>query len=482
MNSIYNDLFHGTSVVLTDYEALYNSQPETILVNSLVEEDKKGDDDANSKLSSLIKTEISVRDFKTTPRCGCGFLKTRYDADMGNTCPKCGGLCIKSIYMPIRERLWISCVNPVQGFVHPRFWLIFNNTFSTFNIAKHDENKTYFDLMGWICDPYYRNSEKITGANARIIRYLSELKDFKRGINNFIMGFDGLMEHLLDKDNFHYIQSVIIRKSYQGAKKSPEDIERLRVDFVELIKRYRDILFPTVLPLISEQMIITEESISSGERQIDEIFLGIIDSAKSILSIYTHERRKTFNQVAVSRCVSACRQHAVFNYNLRRHAVFPKSGLIRSKANKTRTSFSGRATISATPWAHRHDECIAPWRWTVNLLYLDIENVLTNRFDYTPTEAIRLLDYACVSYNPFIHEIIRTLIKESPDSGYMLVPLRNPTQVRLSVWVMYIIDVKMDVDDGSMSISNKIIKSANADKRIMILIIIQCPPGVKVLG
>lgn len=464
LNSIYNQLYHGTSIVLTDYEALFNAQDEAILVNDLVKEGLYGKgSDGNAKLSSLVKTEISVSNFKTTPKCSCNYLNTRYDADMGNTCPKCGTRCVKSIYMPIRERLWISAVNPVRGFIHPRFWLIFNKTFSTFNIAKHDDKRTYFDLMGWMCDPNYRNSERITGANLRMINFLTNVIGYKRGINEFILGFDALMERLLDVDTFTYIQKDVMDKSRQGKKIDFEDIEEIRRDFKELISRYRDRLFPQYLPLISEQMIITEESTVSGERQIDEIFLGIIDSAKSILSIYSHENHKTFKQIAVSRCVSACRQHATFNYNLRRAVIFPKSGIVRSKANKTRTSFSGRATISAIPWKHKYDHCIPPWRWTVNLLYLDLLNLLLNRHDFTPTEAIRLIDYACVSYHPFVHELIKTLIAESPDDGIMLLPLRNPTLVRLSVWVMYIIDVKTDVDDGSISISNKVIKAANAD-------------------
>jgi hypothetical protein len=189
----------------------------------------------------------------------------------------------------------------------------------------------------------------------------------------------------------------------------------------------------------------------------------MIDAAKTILSAYYHTSRKNRERIIQSRMVTANRTHAFFNFEFRRDVVFPKEGIARSKNNSTRVSYSGRATISSETGVHEFDHCKTPWRWTVNLLYLDIANKLLHVHNLTPIETIKTIDRALVTYDPFIHDVIKELIEEAPGPGIMIVPLRNPTLVRLSVWVLYITDVKTDVNDGSIDLSPLIIKQANAD-------------------
>lgn len=455
--------YHGVSVKLCDFDKLYESQEDTVLVNQLVTSRGVTVMEATNTLSSLIKTEISGANYNSTPRCTCGNLNTQYDADNDNVCPKCGSVCVKSIYTDIAEKLWIAPVAPVKAFIHPRFWLIFNKLFSTYKIAKIEAKKNNFDLLAWMCDPNYNCTEKVTGGNLKMINYLTDVINFKRGINEFITGYDRLMDQLLDPETFYTIQAVVIKRSKYGRSITRDQCESERRDFEAFSRKYRDILFPTKLPIISEKLIITEESDSDAKKQIDNVFLGIIDAAKAILSIYTHPNKSTKNRITVSRCVAACRLHATFNYNLRREIVFPKSAILRSKCNKTRASFSGRATISALAGRHKYNHCRTPWRWTVNLLYLDIQNILINRMGFTPNQSFRIIDFASNHYSKLVHDVINTLIKESPDDGIMLIPLRNPTLVRLSVWTLYMTEVCTDLDDGSIGLSNLIVKQANAD-------------------
>lgn len=462
--------YHGVSLTFIDHDELFESQSETIVVNDLMPPNagEKEQREAAATFSRLIKTEISGSNFVSTPKCDCGNLHTQYDADKGNVCPKCNTVCIKRLHQDIRERCWIRAVNPAIGFIHPTLWMCFISTFSSFTLTKSSPLKTY-DLLAWMCDPYYRPIQSPSKSNLKVQEFLENEIGFKRGLNNFIMGFDGLMRRLLEPDVFYRIQSTMLNRKGNKVDQAMK-IEDERQWWLLFVERHRDKFFPKHLPLISDQLIITEEM--NDEKQIDGIFLGMIDAAKTILSAYAQSNRRNVERIVTTRMVNANRLHAIFNFEFRREILFPKSGIIRSKNNRTRASYSGRATITATPYGHDYDTCVTPWRWTVNLLYLDILNKLLHKHDKTPYQALELIDLALNSYDEFIHEIIRELIAEAPGKGIMLVPLRNPTLVRLSVWVMYMTDVKTDVNDGSISISNLVIKQANADydgDQIMVL-------------
>ena len=460
------DNYYGVSMTICDLDKLYDSQSEVIVINDLVTgTSEKEQQEAAMKFSRLIKTEISGTNFVSTPKCFCGNLHTQYDCDVGTVCKVCHTLCIKAMHQPIRERCWLRAIYPTKGFIHPTLWVNFINAFSTYMLTKTNPIKGY-DLLAWMCDPNYRPGTEPSAANVKVQRYLLDVIGFKRGLNNFIESFDWLMDKLLDPEVFYRIRVTFLNKKGGNAVKDLHaKVEEDRQDWLEFIRQHRSKFFPMHIPMISDQLIITEES--NDEKQIDNIYLGMIDCAKSILSAYSHQNKKNKERVIVSRMVNANRQHALFNLEYRRDILFPKAGIIRSKNNRTRSSYSGRATITAIPHGHDYDTCHAPWRWLVNLLYLDISNKLIHQHGFTPVETIRLIDLALVSYEPVIHQVIKDLIEESPGKGIMVLPLRNPTLVRLSVWVMYITDVKIDVNDGSISISNLVIKQANADKRGM---------------
>lgn len=449
--------YYGLSLDFIDLDELFDSQPEAVLINNLVLE-SGSQEEAAAVFSKLIKTEVSGSNFVSTPKCHCGRLHTQYDADVGNVCSVCKTVCVKQLHRDIQERSWIAAVHPVESFIHPTFWRLFVEAFGSCALNKTQPMKGY-DLLAWLTDPYY-SAEKVSLPNLNMQKFFIEEVGFTRGFNNFIRDFDRIMDILLDKQTYFKIQIKILKRDAKAPGRL-EAIEEERLDWIEFLQNHRHKLFPSKLPLISDQMIVTEES--NKTKQIEPAFLSIIDAAKTVMSAVNVPPGRNRVRLVVSRMTMANRLHALFNYEFRRDIMFPKSGIIRSKNNRTRASYSGRATISALPGGHMYDECITPWRWTVNLLYLHISNKLIHKYEKTPIETIRILDQALVTYSKFVHSIIRELIDESPDKGIMIVPLRNPTLVRLSVWVLYITDVKVDVNDGSISISNLIIKQANAD-------------------
>lgn len=453
---MYTEGYYGVSMTLVDLDALYSEQKETILINEIAQ--TLNQPEAASYASRILKTEVSSDSFNTTPRCSCGHLDTQYDADIGAVCEKCNTLCVKALEQPIRIRSWIGSIYPMRGFIHPTLWMNILSTFSSFTLPKNNPMKSY-DLVAWLTDPRYRPEKNPSRGNVALQDLILSW-GYERGLNSFIENFDWLFERLLQPENFHAIQ---LSSKMLNRKKETTEVEMERQDWLRFIKWHRGKFFPTKLPIISDQLVLCEEGQAESKRNVDRIYVGMIDAAKTILSAYYHTSRKNRERIIQSRMVTANRTHAFFNFEFRRDVVFPKEGIARSKNNSTRVSYSGRATISSETGVHEFDHCKTPWRWTVNLLYLDIANKLLHVHNLTPIETIKTIDRALVTYDPFIHDVIKELIEEAPGPGIMIVPLRNPTLVRLSVWVLYITDVKTDVNDGSIDLSPLIIKQANAD-------------------
>lgn len=448
--------YYGVSMSFIDLDELYSQQDETILINDIAQANNQPD--AANYASRVLKTEVSSDNFKTTPSCSCGHLHTQYDADVASVCSLCGTVCIKALEQPIKTRSWIGAIYPMRGFVHPTLWMNILNTFSSFTLPKNNPMKSY-DLVAWLTDPRYRPEKAPSRGNLNLQELILSW-GYERGLNSFIENFQWLFDKLLDKETFHSIQ---LSSKILNRKKDHEEVEMERQDWVKFIRWHHGKFFPTKLPIITDQLVLCEEGQAESKRNIDKIYVGMIDAAKTIISAYYHTSRKNRLRIIQSRMVSANRTHAFFNFEYRRDIVFPKEGMIRTKNNSTRISYSGRATISSETGVHEFDHTKTPWRWTVNLLYLDLTNKLINQHGLTPIETIKRLDRALVTYDSFIHEVIRDLIDEAPGPGIMIVPLRNPTLVRLSVWVLYITDVKIDVNDGSIDLSPLIIKQANAD-------------------
>lgn len=405
------------------------------------------------EINKLIQTRIIDEQLNAPPICSISCsapLVHRYN--LGKICPTCGYAVTEH---RIESELWVRAPEEIGSFINPRFWAMFNAFFNNKKPRKFERDNVAVgqgsDLMMWLIDPYYVPDEPDSRRAADVKRILAE-HNVERGIGKFITNSKRIFELLTRED--------VWRQIYPPQKNNSSASEVLRLQWLNFFNTQHDAIFTKHLPIISSKLIISEEK--RNGIQIDPIFTLAIDAVKNIAQLYT-KRRPQDPRFVVSRALKANRQLAYFYIDYRRERLEQKPGDYRAKVSSTHVCNSGRATISPIVAPHDAWKLVAPWRWSVGILSTDIESKLKDR-GYTPRQAERIVAKASMQYCPLVDEIFKELIKESPGGrGILVLPLRNPTLVQLSIQALWISEITTDVDQCSLRISVRVIKMANAD-------------------
>ncbi|QVW55646.1 hypothetical protein pEaSNUABM9_00050 [Erwinia phage pEa_SNUABM_9] len=405
------------------------------------------------QIDLLVQNRIVGEQLNSTPICDILCENpTAHRYNLGKVCPCCGFRVTEN---RIESDVWMRAPDEIGHFVNPRFWAMFNAFFNTKKIRKFDRNKVGVgngsDLMMWFLDPYYRSDEP-DSKRAQVVKRIMEEHGIRRGIHYFVDHHKTIFEILTKPESW--------REIYPPQRNNSTESEVLRDQWKRLFESQASAMFPRHLPVISSKLIVSEE----GRRgvMIDPVYTSAIDAVKNIAQLYTR-KRAVDPRFMISRALKANRQLAYFYIDFRRENLEQKPGGYRAKVSSTHVCNSGRATIS--PIASPHDawKLKAPWRWSVGLLSVDIESKLMDR-GYTSRQCERIVAKAAMQYDPLVDEIFKELIKESPGGlGILVLPLRNPTLVQLSIQALWIDEIVTDVNQCSIRISDRVIKMANAD-------------------
>lgn len=462
--------YHGISLELEDIDSGYAEQcvlatlrraAAPVVVNELAQQH----DSVNTVniLNRILQHKIEGGVVNNVPICDelCKMRAFgRYN--LGKVCPTCGNTVLEST---IESRVWVEAPYEAGSFINPRFWMLFNAYFSKLTIRKFMRKDQTLDrgpdLLGWMVDPTYRTGLSPTKTKSRYKNAIELLESvgYTRDINYFRSNFSSVMAIFTDFTNWHRLMGTGLSKRENAAAKHAAS-ERDRVRWITFVEENRKKIFVRYLPIISPMLIVAEED--DGTVIVDPVFTSAVDVPKNIASIYHHPRALPVNNI-IGRSMKANRQLAYFYTDFRKEVKSKKTGIYRAKNSSTHIAFSGRATISPITEPHDPYEVWAPWRWFVNLYSIQIESRL-RLMDYTPEQILTIIDYACMQYCPLVDGIIDKLIAESPGGrGIMIVPLRNPTLVQLSVQTLYITKVIKDVNQCSICISVMVIKECNAD-------------------
>lgn len=405
------------------------------------------------QIDLLVQNRIVGEQLNSTPICDIMCENpTAHRYNLGKICPCCGYRVTEN---RIESEVWLRAPDEIGYFINPRFWAMFNAFYNTKKTRKFDRNKptttSGSDLLMWFLDPYYRPDEE-DSKRAVIVKRIMEEHGIRRGINYFVDHHKTIFSILTSPD--------VWREIYAPQRNNLAASEVLRSQWVEFFNTQGSEIFTKHLPIISSKLIVSEE----GKRgvMIDPVFTSAIDAVKNVAQLYTR-KRSIESRFMISRALKANRQLAYFFIDFRRENLEQKPGAYRAKVSSTHVCNSGRATIS--PIASPHDawKLKAPWRWSVGLLSVDIEAKLMQR-GYTSRQCERIVAKAAMQYDPLVHEIFKELIAESPGGlGILVLPLRNPTLVQLSIQALWIDEIVTDVNQCSIRISDRVIKMANAD-------------------
>jgi len=392
-----------------------------------------------TRLNNVLLTQYDSSFLEYYPHCKCKYLKGEFR--LGRICKICSSPVLHTTEREVKPALWIPLPENINGFVHPLLinWLIIC-------LAKKQK------LVQWMLDPSYKLG-KVIGAMQPIVEYYP----FKRGINGFIENFDAIMDY------------VFLNK--HGQRQSIYETSSSTRDLFEAIKLNRGILFPRVLSVPSQLIMVTERS--GGTRYVDAALIEMIDAVRTMgLSLSSKITQLYLKEAKVARALV---QMALFHKKYINEWLGKKKGLGRKHMATGRLHFSARAVITSIAGIHDCRKLELPWGVGVKLLELHITARLLER-NMTPIAIGALINGHVHTYHPLLDEIMSDIVGKQDiklDDGHPLYKKvltglhaifgRNPTMERGSAQYFEIGKIKTKVTDWSIGLPIPRVKAYNAD-------------------
>ena len=142
-------------------------------------------------------------------------------------------------------------------------------------------------------------------------------------------------------------------------------------------------------------------------------------------------------------------------------SVKSKRGIIRKNILAARVNFSARNVITPEPGL-AVNEIILNYLTFVELYKIPLINLVAISEGKSYLQAKEVVDRAQVEFSPKLYRYIKELINKTPN-GLRAVLNRNPSISIHSIQIVKIVDVKYDVDDYVLNLSNNILAGMGAD-------------------
>lgn len=341
-----------------------------------------------------------------------------------------------------KPSVWLRPPDGVDYFIVPRVWLIMR------------KNMTYkgTNVLRWLVDPLYRTPKEPMGPWLAV----AEL-GIQRSYIAFYKNFDKIMN------------------AWFGYYLSLKNMEIKDHYFMEFIKKYRNLIFVTALP-IPNKMAFVRETNSTGDYGDTSVMTHAIDAVNTIASLRNVAGGLTLRK-AENKTVKVIEHLAEFIVRHDRENSSKKSGTYRKHFCGASMSFSARAIITSAQNTEdmiskeyyfdpdaglKYDEIYIPWGMGMELFKVHITTKLIRR-GLTPLDISALYAKHTRYFSPLLKEIMEEVIKEHPLKKFPNLIQRNPSLKRGSTQQVAIAGVKDDPMDNSVSISNLIITAMNAD-------------------
>lgn len=422
----------GVYLVNPDYDRdiVALPRPPTIL-NDIDPMDYEGTD----PVKELTMTEYSDDFIETLPACECGHTHGRYnssnDPKVPNTvCPKCQTEVMSPIDRGFKSSVWLRAPNGVPAFIRINALVMLIKNFSQEN----------FSAIEWLCNTKYKTPNETSVTFKRF----KEL-NIPRGYNHFIENFDDILAAMME--------SKIFKPSAN------------RNDALVYFNQFRDILFPTVLPLPSRRSIITE--LSNKTRFCAEGYADVVDAARAIYSLVGKDdvRYQTTKEYHVFRALMMLVKYREY---IDKNILGKKEGWFRKQIYGSRTGPTYRGVVTSIAGSHDYEEMHMPWGIALGSYHTHLIGKLCRR-GYTIQDSEDLLISSVGKYNPLVSQLLDELIDESPFTtiagkrGLPQLLGRNPTLNLRSIQNLFVTKIKRDVHDNTIGLSLLVLKAPNCD-------------------
>lgn len=413
---------------LVNHDRIFSQlRNEPIIVNDIDESTEEERD----KLNKLIYTKFTEDLLSNMPSCNCGTLTGEWN--VGSHSPVICKVCNHPVKSPTEHSLepilWMRAPKGVRALINPTFWAMLSEKFT----------RSGFSIIRWVCDKGYSPAVK-TPPVIPVIENMLKARGLDRGYNNFI-------------DNFHAVMDVLF--STKGFKPKKGQRDELQI----LIEMYPDCLFSQYAPLPNKSILVIEEN--NNTTYVDPIITGGVNAIRTMVGIDC-ESAGLSRKVRENRTVKTIDMFAEFYDGIYRDTFAKKEGIFRKHVFGTRSHFSFRAVISSLTDVHMYDEIHVPWGIGVSVFRIHLMNKLVRR-GFTVNECMGFLNAHASRFHPLLAELFTELIAECPYKGIPVVFQRNPSLERGSAQLMYITQVKFDVNIPTVSLPILSVVGFNAD-------------------
>lgn len=412
---------------LIDYNRLFHQLRELpIIINDLDDTTEESRD----YIDQLITTRYNSDMLSILPSCQCGETKGEYS--IGVICPQCKTPVKSQVEEDIEPLVWFRRPKDVDKLINLQVLIMLRKRFC----------KSGFNIIDWLLDTTFRTDKKMPPILKTILG-----AGIQRGYNNFVEGFDKIMQ-------------VLFTMSCFKLKKGKRDY------LYELLQLNRNHLFSDYIPLPNKALLIIEKT--NLGNYVDNVMVGGIDAIKMITSIdkkfSAHHARVRENRTAKA-LVKLCDFYKKFNGK----NISGKPGLMRKHVYGARTHFSFRAVITSLTGDHRYDEIHVPWGIGVTVFREHLLSKLL-RLGYALNDALGLLYGHVQKYNPMLDVMFKEIIAES-GGGIPILIERNPSFLQGSIQRMFITVIKVDTNDNTIGFPILSVRAPSADIEINTLII-----------
>lgn len=369
------------------------------------------------------------------PTCECGaFVGKVYE---NHVCPHCLTTVSSDFTSNFKPTNWVTIPEDMPPVIHPRFYILLRS------------------LGGRNRDRKKGSRGQVKKQNVKIIDYVLDPEeilppDLAEGIHG--QGFTYFHQHHPE------IMAYLL---LQHPKYSKTDAALACWELYQKLVE-EDNLFVRSLPLLNpifHPMHIRGRS-KTMDKTSDLIMPAIINLVQSS---YTNRHLVTSPRYADRELWSIFSKYIAYIKKIMETKIGDKFAIVRRHNVAARFHFTGRGVITPITDRHMGDEIYIPWNIGMMIFQLEIINLLTNRKDFTFTEAIDYFYTHINEYSDTLDWCFKTLIKECQTKGIPSMLNRNPTLIRESFRAMFITRVKIDVNDRTLSVPPRIAKGFNAD-------------------
>ena len=399
------------------------------------------------------KSVIIINDYKTTSASDKNFIKdliyTKYNNDVMSSIPRCncspendpivgadraGEFCPKC-YTKVSARfddelesiLWVRAPNGVEPFINPRFWQAIKSTLGNRRV----------DILSWLTNTSYK--PKQNQVKPEIITKLEAL-GIKRGYNNFVRNFDLYLGLIAEMKEF---------------KRKPRVKGLLR-----FINNNREKLFTKYLPCPNRALFVVEPT-NVEKTYMDLIGIVAIDAIALMTSIDVpgqtiaqHARENRTSKFLTNMCL--------YQEKYLRNNIAKKAGSYRKHMVSTRCAPSFRAVITSITEPHDFEKIIIPWSTAMTIFQPHLENIFLKN-GFTANEILEIFNKYINKFDQRLYDMMIKILYDYTEKGFPTLWNRNPTLGRSSILLLFIGDIKKDVNDPTVSMSIGVVTFFNAD-------------------